>query len=219
MNYLAHGYRFTDEPYVVAGTAAPDWLSVIDRKMRLRARRAAEFVADADPTLAAVARGVVQHHLDDEWFHQTEAFTELSLTFAVEVRRVLPGDEGFRPSFLGHILVELLLDASLAEEEPRWLDNYYAALERIDAVTVQAAINQLATRTTDRIETLIPRFNRERFLFDYSRDDRLLVRLNHVMRRVNLPLLPENVAELFPAMRRRVGERRNKLMPSERIER
>ena len=36
MNYLAHGFRFTDEPYFLAGTAAPDWLSVIDRKMRLR---------------------------------------------------------------------------------------------------------------------------------------------------------------------------------------
>ncbi len=46
MNYLAHGWRYTDEPYVLAGTAAPDWLSVIDRKIRLRSRTAAEVVAD-----------------------------------------------------------------------------------------------------------------------------------------------------------------------------
>ncbi len=217
MNYLAHGYRFTDEPYFVAGTAAPDWLSVIDRKMRLRARRAAEYVADGDPALAAIARGVVQHHHDDEWFHQTLAFTELSLAFAVEVRRVLPGDEGFRPSFLGHILVELLLDSALAEEEPTRLDNYYAALEQIDPATVQVTINQLATRTSDRVETLIPRFNCERFLFDYGRDDKLLVRLNHVMRRVSLPALPEDLAELFPVMRRQVRERRYQLLPRERM--
>src|SRR5262245_37996790 len=199
MNYLAHGFRFTDEPYFVAGTAAPDWLSVIDRKMRLRARRAAEFVTDADPALAALARGVVQHHYDDEWFHQTHAFNELSLAFAVDVRSALPGDEGFRPSFLGHILVELLLDAVLAEEEPARLDNYYAALDQVDPATVQATINYLATRTTDRLGMLIPRFNRERFLMDYGQDDTLLVRLNHVMRRVHLPLLPDDVAELFPA--------------------
>src|SRR6185437_2872330 len=62
MNYLAHGWRFAAEPYVLAGTAAPDWLSVIDRKTRLRSRTAAQFVDDADPVLAAVARGVVQHH-------------------------------------------------------------------------------------------------------------------------------------------------------------
>ena len=219
MNYLAHGYRFTDEPYFLAGTAAPDWLSVIDRKMRLRARRAAEFVADADPQLAALARGVVQHHHDDEWFHQTEAFNELNLAFAVEIRRVLPDDEGFRPTFLGHILVELLLDAVLADEAPVRLDNYYAALDRIDPLTVQAAINHLATRTSDRVGMLIPRFNRERFLYDYAQDATLLVRLNHVMRRVQLPLLPDEMAELFPAMRRRVRERRDDLIPSERMHR
>src|SRR5437762_2027774 len=132
MNYLAHGWRFTDEPYVLAGTAAPDWLSVIDRKIRLRSRTAAGFVADADPILAAIARGVVQHHADDARFHALRAFNELSLAFAVEIRDALPGDEGFRPSFLGHILVELLLDSALTEECPQQLDAYYAALAELD---------------------------------------------------------------------------------------
>src|SRR6185295_5100197 len=165
MNYLAHGWRFADEPYVLAGTAAPDWLSVIDRKTRLRSRTAAEFVGDADPLLAAVARGVVQHHVDDAWFHATTAFNELSLAFAVEVRAELPGDEGFRPSFLGHILVELLLDSALAEEEPRRLDDYYAALAALDPEATQQAISHLATGPVDRVALLIPRFAAERFLY------------------------------------------------------
>src|SRR5205807_2811175 len=98
MNYLAHGWRFTAEPYFLAGTATPDWLNVIARKVRLRSRVAAEFVNDSDPLLAAVARGIVQHHADDAWFHATTAFNELNLAFAVEIRDALPGDEGFRPS-------------------------------------------------------------------------------------------------------------------------
>src|SRR5262245_28151325 len=125
MNYLAHGWRFTGDPYFLAGTAAPDWLSVIDRKTRLRSRTAAEFVADPDPITAAVARGIVQHHADDAAFHALPAFNELNLAFAIEIRDALPGDEGFRPSFLGHILVELLLDSVLSEENPQRLDNYY----------------------------------------------------------------------------------------------
>src|SRR5437660_738437 len=150
MNYLAHGWRFTDRPYVLAGTAAPDWLSVIDRKIRLRSRTAAEFVADADPIVAAVARGVVQHHADDAWFHALPAFNELSLAFAVEIRDALPGDEGFRPSFLGHILVELLLDSAITEENPARLDAYYAAIAALDPAAVEAAISRLATRPTER---------------------------------------------------------------------
>src|SRR5262245_65818870 len=105
MNYLAHGWRFAGQPYFLAGTAAPDWLSVIDRKIRLRSRTAAEFVADPNPVLASIARGVVQHHADDAWFHATPAFNELSLSFAVDIRSALPVDEGFWPWFLGHILL------------------------------------------------------------------------------------------------------------------
>lgn len=213
MNYLAHGWRFANDPYFLAGTAAPDWLSVIDRKVRLRSKRAAEFVADDDPVLAAVARGVVQHQADDAWFHATPAFNELCLTFAVEIRGALPGDEGFRPSFLGHILVELLLDATLAEEEPRRLDEYYAALAELDPAKTQRAISHLATRPTDRIALLLPRFAAERFLYDYLDDAKLLTRLNQVMRRANLPQLPPAIAELFPAMRERVRKRRADLLP------
>jgi hypothetical protein len=212
VNYLAHGWRFAGDPYFVAGTAAPDWLSVIDRKVRLRSRRAAEFVADADPILAAMARGVMQHHADDAWFHATPAFNELSLAFAVEIRAALPGDEGFRPSFLGHILVELLLDRALAEDDPQRLDDYYAALAALDPAVTEQAIRRLATQPVDRIAALIPRFIAERFLYDYLDDGKLLTRLNHVMRRVNLSQLPLALAELFPSLYRRVRRRMGELL-------
>ena len=235
MNYLAHGWRFAHDPYYLAGTAAPDWLSVIDRKIRLRSRTAAGFVNDPDPALAAVARGVVQHHTDDAWFHATPAFNELSLQFAVEIREKLPGDEGFRPSFLGHILVELLLDATLTEDDPRRLDNYYAALTSLDPTATESAISRLATRPhrgadipvclepvpiaekdaaalTLNISTLIPRFLTERFLYDYLNDAKLLTRLNHIMRRVNLPQLPTSLTTLFPSLRHRVRTRMTELL-------
>src|SRR5262245_54376900 len=207
MNYLAHGWPYSNEPYFLSGTAAPDWLSVIDRKIRVRSRTAAAFIADADPTLASIARGIVQHHTDDAWFHATPAFNELSLKFAVEIRSALPGDEGFRPSFLGHILVELLLDRALAEDKPRRLDDYYAALDALDPTATEQAISRLATGPAPQIATLIPRFAAERFLYDYLDDGKLLTRLNHVMRRVGLPQLPLTLVELIPSLRSRVRDR------------
>jgi len=48
-------------------------------------------------------------------------------------------------------------------------------------------------------------------LYDYLDDAKLLTRLNQVMRRAGLPLLPAAIAELFPAMRQRVRERRVEL--------
>ena len=213
MNYLAHGWRFAEQPYFLAGTAVPDWLNVIDRKMRARGKTAALFVDDADENLAALAQGIVQHHRDDEWFHQTTAFNELSLAFTLKVRDLLPADDGFRPSFLGHILVELLLDATLTEEDPSRLDNYYGALSQADPTFLQGAINRLSTRQSDKVAYLVTRFLQERFLYDYAEDGKLLVRLNHVMRRVGLPQLPAELAELFPAMRATVRQRRHELLP------
>ena len=83
---------------------------------------------------------------------------------------------------------------------------------------MQNIINRLATRTSERIAWLVPRFAAERFLADYAADASLLVRLNHVMRRVGLPLLPADLADLLPAMRARVRERQGELLPVGRMQ-
>ena len=212
MNYLAHGWRFAHEPYVLAGTAVPDWLNVIDRRMKVRSKTAALFVEHEDPATAAIARGIVQHHRDDAWFHETPAFVHLSGQFSRRLAAVLPGDEGFRPWFLGHILVELLLDAALLEEDPQRLDDYYAALAAVDPGAIQSAVNAIATKTTDRLVVLLPRFLAERFLYDYLDDGKLLTRLNAVMRRVGLPQLPPEVTTLFAAMRTAVNDSKHELL-------
>src|SRR5687767_9088543 len=141
MNYFAHGLPHVEDPYVLAGTAVPDWLNVADRGVRVRSRQAAPFVDQADEPLARIARGIVEHHRDDAWFHETPAFHELSWQFTSLVKEALPSDEGFRPSFLGHILVEILLDAELIRREPSRLDDYYRSLESIDGPVVQDAVN------------------------------------------------------------------------------
>ena len=212
MNYLAHGWQFTDNPYFLAGTAAPDWLCVADRGVRVRAKLAAAWTGDCDPKMAAFARGVCRHHADDRWFHESRTFTELSLAFSSRTRRALPADEGFRPWFLGHILVELLLDAALVEERPERLTAYYGALADIEAASIEAAVNRIAVQTTDRLAGFISLFCRERFLWDYSDDGKLLMRLNQVMRRVRLPALPVSFAELLPAMRHIVRQRKRDLL-------
>lgn len=212
MNYFAHGRQYTSDPYFLAGTAVPDWLSVVDRRMRVPSKRAAPALQHPDARYAALAAGVMQHHYDDRWFHQTRAFAELSLGFAARLRALLSDHEGFRPSFLGHILVELLLDAELIREQPQQLDAYYEALRSLDFDLVAAVVNAMATRTSDRLGWLISRFCGERFLYDYLEDAKLLRRLNHVMQRVGLPLLPADLLTFFPEARRQVAERRGELL-------
>jgi len=212
LNYFAHGCHFTNDPYFLAGTAVPDWLSVVDRRMRVRSKAAEPFVRHENPQWASIAAGIVRHHFDDHWFHATRAFTELSLQFTRLARDQLRDDQGFRPSFLGHILVELLLDATLIAADPPRLDDYYRALESLDRNAVAAAINAMATRQSSLIEVFIDRFCAERFLYDYLEDAKLVWRLNHVMRRVGLPQLPESFVEILPTARDAVQARQVELL-------
>lgn len=216
MNYFAHGRRFLDNPHFVAGTAVPDWLNVVNRRVKARSKLANSYIADANPIVAAVAQGIVQHHFDDAWFHQTRAFQELNLQFTVAIRELLKPDPGFRPSIVGHILVELLLDATLIEQDLQQLDAYYAALAKIQPKGVAEAVHRITGKEVERLSDFIPLFAAERFLYDYLDDDSLLMRLNHVMRRIQLTPLPTTVLQFFPQARRDVHQRRNELLAGER---
>ncbi|MFO8153438.1 hypothetical protein [Thioalkalivibrio sp.] len=215
MNYFAHGLKFLDTPYVLAGTAVPDWLSVVDRRVRARARRVAPWVDDPDPVISGVARGVIAHHHDDARFHQTRPFAELSLKLTVDMRRFLPDETGFRHSFLGHILVEILLDGVLIEQDMGRLDAYYHALGTLNPHRVSEAVHRVTTGRAEELPRMIQLFCRERFLYDYLDDAKLLMRLNRVMRRVNLPELPPSMLPFLAAARQPIRERAAELLDCE----
>jgi hypothetical protein len=212
MNYFAHGRPFVDAPYLLAGTAVPDWLGVLDRRVRARAKSARRFLASRDQRIVQVAAGIVRHHHDDAWFHRTRAFAELSWEFTVEIRNRLPRDDGLRPSFLGHILVELLLDAELIGHQPARLHDYYRCVDRLDVELVGWIVDRMASGPVPHLPAWIPRFSAERFLYDYADDAKLLYRLNNVMNRVRLPQVPSDLVDWFPQARRRVGARSGELL-------
>lgn len=212
MNYFAHGYRFLDDPYFLVGTAIPDLLSVVDRKIRVRPRDCAPHVDGDDGVLPRVARGVAQHHADDAEFHASLAFAELSMQFSRRIKSVAPSDDGMRPHFLGHILVELLLDSSLIEDRPDRIEEYYRMFGEVEGWVVEEAVNRMQPRRTERLAVWITLFTRERFLCDYPDDRRLLRRLNQVMKRVKLDPLPESFCEMLPEARRDVRARRTELL-------
>jgi len=212
MNYFAHALPFLDDPYFAAGTGVPDWLSVVDRRVRLRVKHVEPFLADPDPILAAVAGGTRQHLADDAKFHESRAFAESTLAMTVLVRDALGGETGLRPGFLGHLLVEVLLDATLLAEHPDELQRYHRLLESIDPAAVERAVNRMAPRPTQRLAPMIFHFTRERILSDYLEDGRLLGRLSQVMRRVGLEPLPEGFAVVLPPARRLVEGRREELL-------
>lgn len=207
MNSFSHALPFLDRNDQFAiGCALPDWLGAVDRRCRVRKNGAEKQIDHADPLVASIAGGIIQHIDDDRWFHGGAKFTELSMTFAVELREVLIGEAGFRPGFLGHIIIELILDAYLHENYPGTLDRFYEMVRAADPNTIQDAVNLLATRPTTKLADYFAVFNREKYLYDYNDDKRLMYRVNYVLRRVKLKPVDDRVVDWVPSARKRVYE-------------
>ncbi|QDU81387.1 hypothetical protein Pla110_31280 [Polystyrenella longa] len=217
MNFFAHGIRFLDEPYFLVGTAIPDMLSVADRKVRMRSRLVEPHVDGSGSEVDLVARGVLQHLNDDDWFHTTLPFYDLSGKLSLMFRELQPPSDKFYPGFLGHIVTEMLLDAVLIEQFPGKIEQYYHAFEEIEPGKIEEVVNLMGTRQTDRLAPLIPRFSHERFLEDYLDLSKMLYRLNQVMRRVTLAPLPDETVELLIEMKIMVERNWRGLLPEDRF--
>ncbi len=212
MNYFAHALPFLDRPCFVAGVSVPDWMTVADRALRLRPRHAEALLSADDRCLAEVASGVLQHLADDARFHETRAFAETSLELSARSREALGGERGMRPALLGHLLVELLLDAALIADDPDRLTEYYRLMDDLDPKRVESAVNRMAPRPTAGLAEFIELFRRQRVLWDYLEDDTLMVRIGQVMRRLRLEPLPDRFAAVLPKARALVAGRKAELL-------
>ncbi len=220
MNFLSHAIPYLDQPLVAVATGVPDWLSVIDRKIRARERMALVAIQSEaevengreDRAVIEIATGILHHIRDDRWFHETAAFVELNLALAVSLRDLLPGDRGFRPMFVGHILIEIYLDAFWIRDDPAIAKRYYETIGRCSSRLIEAGVNRITGKPTDRMVATIDRFCEVQFLYDYLDDDRLLMRLNQVMRRVGLSDLPRSIVPWLHDARDLVESRRTSLL-------
>lgn len=215
MNYFTHAIRYLDRPYFAAGVCVPDWLSVVDRKARVRGRRISERLPELTDDDAEIARGIQQHLDDDRWFHGTAAFYQVTALIAQSFRENLDASDSWRCGFLGHITMELLLDAALIEQDSTRLDRYYDLLRGINANQLQSVVSNLATREVTRLAEMVEMFINERFLQDYLDDRKLLRRLNQVMKRIQLAPLPDATLVTLAYAREVVRGEVGQLLPVE----
>jgi len=200
MNYFAHAFRFVGRPRFVTGTALPDWLSVVNRRLRFRPQRLDQAAHQADQNVLELIAGVKQHLDDDRRFHNCEAFSRCLVAVLQEVRPSLNG-VGIPPVFLSHLLVEVLLDAQLVQARRGDVARYYADLESVDPDWTEWAAGEILGHPVSGLGHFIRLFCREKILFDYADSECLLRRLNQVMRRLRLPNLSDSFKNAVEASR------------------
>ena len=205
MNYLAHSLPFVFrehdlDRWRVAGTSLPDWLRVIDKKARLRPNVLAGAPAD-DERFVALREGAQRHHDDDLRFHTDDEFEALTHELTAVLRAGFPH---LRASTLGHVMIELLLDAALMHKEPRLLDRYYAALDALDDDLIGMFVRRATGRPMENARSFLDRFKRARFLAAYATDAGLLSCLRGVWSRAGLGGIDEGVVDVIRRSRPRV---------------
>ena len=207
MNYLAHALAYLDDDaaidpghraFLVAGTSLPDWLRVVDKRARLRPEVLDAVHVNGDARFAALRDGARRHHDDDLRFHSDAAFDVVASDVAARLRAL---DAGLRASTLGHILVEMLVDAALMQARPGLIERYYDVLDEVDEAHVAAFARRATMRPLDHAEHLIDRFRRTRFLVAYRDDDGLLDCLVGVCRRAGLQPPPPSSRDVIAAAR------------------
>lgn len=212
MNYLAHGFRHVQDPWLLAGTALPDWMRVVARRARAPADVAAARAPDPDPRIASLARGVVTHHADDRRFHGSASFTETRRAVSAELRSVLRESDGHRPWFVAHLVVEVQLDAAIEATSPGSVDAYYASLGRLPPDEVERTAAALVPSGTAGLARLVRAFLSERFLGEYGDSAAIVRRLDRVVRRARQPGLPAAMADVLDRTRAMVAARRIELL-------
>ncbi len=118
MNFLCHAMPYLDDPLLAVSTGVPDWLSVVDRRIRARGKLARQFVDSDDREIAACRHRRDPPHRRRSVVPRHASLCRNQLRLAVELRDLLPDDAGFRPTFVGHILIEMLLDAFWIRDDP-----------------------------------------------------------------------------------------------------
>jgi hypothetical protein len=207
MNCFTHALPSLDNAYVAAGCCIPDWLGAADRKCRVREKKSIPFLDHKESVVASIAKGIVNHHRDDHWFHTNQTFQQMNIQFAVEIREILGDHRGMRTGFFGHVLIELFLDAWLQERFPGKLELYYDQLETIDPEKVQETVNLIAPKKTDKLANAIRGVLEDRYLFDYVDDVKTLYRINRVLKRIGLEEIDDNILPWLKDARQRVYDR------------
>ncbi len=215
MNCFTHALPYLDNPNFIIGTCLPDWMNVIDRKTRFRTHRVTSWL-ETNPSNDELQlfSGIRQHLHDDVWFHATPTFATLNSQFSREIKQFAPELNGMQTFFIGHILIEMLLDDELSRRFPGQLEFYYSQIQQVDGFWLQSAIERYANKSLATIPNFLNRFISVRFLFDYEFDSRLLFRLNQVMQRVQLQVIPDSVIPWFADARRVITNLTPQLLPN-----
>lgn len=183
MNFLSHyTVHHNSEPVFNFGLLFPDFLGIISRGYKLK-----QFKKDFGSKNTHFLNGIAHHELADALWHESIFFREK----CAGIKKILNDfgfvDKPFRPFFMSHVMLEILLDRTIVLKEERLTDDMYTSLEAVEKELIEN-INEIhpATREFGRF---FANFRSNRYVFSYGSNEMFIYALNRLFSRVNHPQL------------------------------
>jgi hypothetical protein len=131
MHFLSHYYldKSQNNPLFTLGALIPDIVPGFTKVYNTKIRNKTWTL---DEPAASVHRGILRHYELDAAFHSSGVFRECCSLASLHMVEAGLDREKYRFWFLGHIVVEVLLDRQLILLNPRLVDEYYNVLSYVD---------------------------------------------------------------------------------------
>lgn len=182
MNFLSHFYLTQGQPspYYTLGSVLPDLLRIHNSEWKVHLKIQPDTKS---PELNELLRGWHLHVESDRLFHNSPYFHQHTQAIRIQIRTIL-SRKPFRPFFLAHISLELLLDHLLLTAGQVDPELFYSRLEECDPRTLDQFFDHVGIPKHQTFYPFYKNFCQIRYLNDYRKMDNLAYAINQIGKRV-----------------------------------
>ncbi|MEM9984193.1 MAG: hypothetical protein AAF804_03790 [Bacteroidota bacterium] len=189
MNFIAHYYidRQIEQDLFVAGVCTPDWVSIFNRKVRVKEGRLPSLDGATHSLPEQAFHLGVRRHLEvDGLFHTSSFFKEETGILNRLFEQYLGPDQVPRSFFVAHVLFELVLDKVLIQADPSLLGDYYHHLDSCDLDRLVELTEWVTGASLPGYQAFIRRFITKKYLYQYTDWDHVVYVLRRILERVTI---------------------------------
>lgn len=190
MNFISHFYldRDVQNSLFIVGSVTPDLMSIYNSGLRIKKSHLNRFQSNLHPEVPeSFVKGLARHFFVDRVFHSSEHFSAETKLISNDLAERFPQYDIQRKFFIGHILLELVLDKILIDSNPGLLEDFYAHFSQADEyIRIQNATAEVSGHDLPKYTSFLKKFYDHKYLRQYKRYEHIAFVLNQILRRVKI---------------------------------
>ncbi len=185
MNYLTHFLidHKKDNPNYNFGLALPDLVNISKRGWRAES----QLFPVENENVNQIWEGYQQHFAADAQFHNSELFVKHSKRLRKEFEVHGLNQPGIRLFFVGHVLLEMLLDRHIIKTRREIADQFYEQLNLVNESDIESFFEFTGDKIPYSFLEFFGKFKNSRYLYSYAEDNGMFFALNRLLRRTGQP--------------------------------